>query len=115
VARAIGAAGALRVLTGIGLLLYPQEMGCATLTCHRNAQEKNSTDDSDSSDPCDKMLSNALLKEKNIKPHVIKRDILGKGKWGAYNLCGCKDGRVILKRSQDCKGPGGDPIEDFWK
>ncbi len=66
-------------------------------------------------DPCDKKLSDELLRKRDIDPHDIKRQMLGGKGWGAYNLCGCKDGRIVLKRSPDCKGAGGDDTGEFWK
>ena len=66
-------------------------------------------------DPCDKKLSDELLRDLDIDAHEIKRGLLGSSGWGAYNLCGCKDGRIVLKRSSNCKGPGGEYIYERWK
>ena len=52
-------------------------------------------------DPCDKKLDEKLLRRLGINAHKIKNDLLGGRGWGAYNLCGCKDGRIVLKRSSN--------------
>ena len=74
---------------------------------------KDCNDDDD--DKCDKMLSDELLKILGIDAHAIKRDMVPGGGWGAYNLCGCEDGRIVLKRSKNCKGPGGEDTGEKWK
>jgi hypothetical protein len=66
-------------------------------------------------DPCDKKLNDSFLKKLGISAHTIKREMVPGGGWGAYNLCGCKDGRIVLKRGADCKGLGGEPTGNFWK
>jgi RHS repeat-associated protein len=66
-------------------------------------------------DPCDKKLENSFLKELKIDAHKIKDEMLSDGNWGAYNLCGCRDGRILLKRSPDCRGSGGKETGEFWK
>jgi hypothetical protein len=71
--------------------------------------------DDDDDDKCDKKLSNAFLRQLGIDAHAIKRDMVPGGGWGAYNLCGCEDGRILLKRSKDCKDPGGDDTGERWK
>ena len=74
---------------------------------------KEQCDDKD--DKCDKKLSDEFLKRLGIDAHALKRDMVPGGGWGAYNLCGCKDGRILLKRSKDCKDPGGEDTGERWK
>jgi RHS repeat-associated protein len=78
-----------------------------------SATEENCPPDGD--DKCDKKLSDEFLKQLGIDAHAIKRNILGGGGWGAYNLCGCKDGRILLKRSKDCRDTGGEDTGEKWK
>ncbi len=75
---------------------------------------KEKCDDGDDDDPCDKKLTDQFLKQLGIDAHAIKREMVPGGGWGKYNLCGCKDGRIVLKVG-DCKWPGGDDTGESWK
>jgi RHS repeat-associated protein len=71
----------------------------------------------DDDDQCDKILDKGLLKSAGIfgKEHAVKEDALGTGKGlSKFDLCGCKDGRVVVKL-HGCKGPiiSGTPYR--WK
>jgi RHS repeat-associated protein len=79
----------------------------------RSATDENCPPDGD--DKCDKKLSDEFLEQLGIDAHAIKRDMVPGGGWGAYNLCGCGDGRILLKRSKDCKDPGGEDTGERWK
>jgi RHS repeat-associated protein len=64
------------------------------------------TDDNDD-DSCDKILDRSLLRRAGIlgKEHAVKADALGTNKsLSQYDLCGCKDGRIVVK-AHGCKGP----------
>ncbi|WNH53220.1 RHS repeat-associated core domain-containing protein [Stenotrophomonas oahuensis] len=59
----------------------------------------------DDDDPCDKKLDSATLKRAGIDGHGTKHDWLGTNKnISKYDLCGCKDGRVVVK-PRGCRGP----------
>lgn len=58
-------------------------------------------------DPCDKKLDNTLLARAGIAgfEHAVKAETLGTWKsLSLFDLCGCKDGRVVVK-ANGCKGP----------
>jgi RHS repeat-associated protein len=68
-------------------------------------------------DPCDKKLSPELLRIAGIRgnEHGIKEDALGTNKnISRYDLCGCKDGRVVVK-PWGCKGPIVSETPYRWK
>ncbi|HFZ1500239.1 TPA: RHS element core protein [Citrobacter freundii] len=67
-------------------------------------------------DPCDKKLDKSLLSKANIfDPHQVKRDWMGdKAQISRFDLCGCKDGRVVIK-AQGCKGNIASSTEFNWK
>jgi RHS repeat-associated protein len=58
-------------------------------------------------DQCDKILDRSLLRQAGIlgQEHEVKADALGTNKsLSLFDLCGCKDGRVVVK-AHGCKGP----------
>ncbi|HBC0158653.1 TPA: RHS domain-containing protein [Salmonella enterica subsp. indica] len=67
-------------------------------------------------DPCDKKLDKSLLSKASIfDPHQVKRDWMGdKAQISRFDLCGCKDGRVVIK-AQGCKGTIASSTEFNWK
>lgn len=67
-------------------------------------------------DPCDKKLDKSLLKQASIlDPHQVKKDWMGdKAQISRFDLCGCKDGRVVIK-AQGCKGDIASSTEYNWK
>jgi RHS repeat-associated protein len=73
--------------------------------------------DDDDDDTCDKVLDRSLLRKAGIsgKEHAVKADALGTNKSLAlFDLCGCKDGRVVVK-AHGCKGPVVSETEYRWK
>lgn len=74
-------------------------------------------------DPCDKKIDDRLLKKMDISdPHQVKKDWMGDGaKISRFDLCGCKDGRVVIKtkdlnaKTKECKGNIASPTEYNWK
>ncbi|EDW2795441.1 hypothetical protein H3N91_004423 [Salmonella enterica] len=75
-------------------------------------------------DPCDKKLDNRLLKKAEIfDPHQVKRDWMGdRSNITKFDLCGCKDGRVVIKikeigssKNKDCKGDITSFTDYNWK
>ncbi|EAQ6500134.1 hypothetical protein DLO04_24055, partial [Salmonella enterica] len=75
-------------------------------------------------DPCDKKLDDGLLRRMDIpNPHQVKKDWMGDtAKVSRFDLCGCKDGRVVIKDKfidgksvKDCKGKIVSPTEYNWK
>ena len=68
-------------------------------------------------DPCDRVLDKGQLKSARIKgrEHEVKADALGTNKGLArFDLCGCKDGRVVVK-AHGCKGPIIEQTPYTWK
>ena len=73
--------------------------------------------DDDDDDPCDKVLDRTLLRNAGIlgKEHEVKGDALGtKKSLSLFDLCGCNDGRVVVK-AHGCKGPIIEETEYRWK
>ncbi|ECI0413638.1 hypothetical protein AH332_09915 [Salmonella enterica subsp. salamae] len=75
-------------------------------------------------DPCDKKLDRGLLKKADIfDAHQVKKDWMGDGaRISRFDLCGCKDGRIVIKtkvvganKNMDCKGEIASPTEYNWK
>lgn len=61
----------------------------------------------DDEDDCSKILDSSLLRAAGIKgrEHEVKADELGTNKnLSKFDLCGCKDGRVVVK-AHGCRGP----------
>jgi RHS repeat-associated protein len=55
-------------------------------------------------DRCDKKLSDQLLNKLGIDGHTLKAEALGTNKnLSRFDLCGCNDGRIVVKR-YGCKG-----------
>ena len=65
-------------------------------------------------DPCDKKLKDKYLEQLGLDAHKIKNE-MARGGGGKFNLCGCKDGRIVMKMSSTCQEPGGDDTGEFWK
>jgi hypothetical protein len=81
-----------------------------TFDCSKN---DNCPDD----DSCDIILDKAQLKKAGIygREHQVKEDERGTSKNGSkFDLCGCKDGRVVLK-AHGCKGPVISETDYKWK
>lgn len=79
------------------------------------AQAVNET--KEDSDPCDILLDRGQLRSARIigKEHAVKSDSLGtKKNLSKFDLCGCKDGRVVVKY-HGCKGPILAPTPYTWK
>ena len=71
----------------------------------------------DDPDTCDIILNKAQLKKAGIfgREHEVKEDERGTSKNGSkFDLCGCKDGRVVLK-AHGCKGPVISVTDYKWK
>ncbi|MCO8648338.1 RHS repeat-associated core domain-containing protein, partial [Burkholderia multivorans] len=110
---AVGAIAGAGVMILASKILKTDDIGTASPTdsttkeCHRN----------DDCDPCDKKLDKSLLKSAGIagREHEVKQDWMGKkAKISRYDLCGCNDGRVVIK-AQGCKGPIFSETEHMWK
>ena len=74
----------------------------------------NSKDDRDN---CDIKLDKGQLKMAGLfgREHEAKEEITGSGKNNSrFDLCGCKDGRVVLKLV-GCKGPVLETTTFRWK
>lgn len=68
-------------------------------------------------DPCDTKLTIWHLKQAGVygKEHDVKKDWLGKkAPISRYDLCGCLDGRVVIK-ARGCKGGIISETEYAWK
>jgi RHS repeat-associated protein len=64
---------------------------------------------------CDKKLDTALLRRAGIDGHAVKEDWLGTNKGiSFYDLCGCDDGRIVVKR-MGCRGPVVEETNYRWK
>ena len=63
-------------------------------------------DDDPPDDDCKVRLSDFQIKKKlEIDAHEVKKDELGrKAKISRFELCLCKDGRIVI-RERMCKGP----------
>jgi uncharacterized protein RhaS with RHS repeats len=71
-----------------------------------NAKQDDDCNNNDK-DKCDQVLSKWQLKKAGVygNEHDVKSDELGtKKNLSKYDLCGCKDGRVVIK-FHGCKGP----------
>jgi RHS repeat-associated protein len=71
----------------------------------------------DDNDPCDIVLDKGQLKSAGIRglEHEVKADELGTNKnLSKFDLCGCTDGRVVLK-THGCKGPMISVTNYRWK
>ena len=76
--RALGLAGAILSLSG---------------DTPRNCPEND----------CNKKLSDEFLKRLGINAHGLKHGTIGDENAGWFDLCGCKDGRIVVKRL-GCQG-----------
>lgn len=68
-------------------------------------------------DPCDKKLDKGLLRKAGIEKmeHSIKIESVGKNNISKYDLCGCDNGKVVIK-AYGCKGKAIVDETDFmWK
>jgi RHS repeat-associated protein len=68
-------------------------------------------------DPCDIVLDKGQLTNAGIRDreHEVKADELGTNKnLSKFDLCGCKDGRVVIK-AHGCKGPIISVTDYRWK
>lgn len=100
--------------------LWPSEL--ADGTCGPNGERcrpppRNKCDDGDGDDPCDSVLSSWQLKKAGLKgkEHEVKYEWLGdRARISRYDLCGCRDGRVVIK-AHKCKGPIVDVTEYKWR
>ncbi len=64
---------------------------------------------------CDKKLDTALLRRAGVDGHAVKEDWLGTNKGiSFYDLCGCDDGRIVVKR-MGCRGPVVEETNYRWK
>lgn len=64
---------------------------------------------------CDKKLDTALLRRAGIDGHAVKEDWLGTNKGiSFYDLCGCDDGRIVVKR-MGCRGAVVEETNYRWK
>ncbi|EHM38086.1 hypothetical protein [Hafnia alvei] len=68
-------------------------------------------------DPCDKKLDKGLLRKAGIEKmeHSIKIESVGKNNISRFDVCGCNNGRVVIKE-HGCKGKNiVDETEYMWK
>jgi hypothetical protein len=81
-----------------------------------NTADECSTTTSPPEDPCDKKLEKSLLSKAGISDiHQVKKEWMGeKAKISRFDLCGCKDGRVVIKE-QGCRGKIASPTDFNWK
>lgn len=104
--------GCEALLVGTGILM--SQAGKQTAQSG-NSQAENRCKDDD--DPCDIILDKGQLKSAGIRgrEHEVKADELGTNKnLSKFDLCGCKDGRVVVK-PHGCKGPVISVTNFRWK
>ncbi|MBJ9890453.1 MULTISPECIES: RHS repeat-associated core domain-containing protein [Citrobacter] len=68
-------------------------------------------------DPCDKKLDKGLLRKAGIEKmeHSIKIEAVGRNNISKFDLCGCNNGKVVIKE-HGCKGKSiVDETEYKWK
>ncbi|EBR8053211.1 type IV secretion protein Rhs, partial [Salmonella enterica subsp. enterica serovar Altona] len=68
-------------------------------------------------DPCDKKLDKGLLRKAGIEKmeHSIKIESVGRNNISKFDLCGCNNGKVVIKE-HGCKGKSiVDETEYMWK
>lgn len=81
------------------------------------ASDENLCKSDDDNDPCDIILDKGQLKAAGIRgcEHEVKADELGTNRnLSKFDLCGCKDGRVVVK-AHGCKGPVISVTDYRWK
>ncbi|WP_165666568.1 polymorphic toxin type 33 domain-containing protein [Metapseudomonas otitidis] len=73
------------------------------------------TNDKNCPDRCDKKLDERLIKSRGYDPHELKWGTIGQKSGGKFDLCGCEDGRIVVKR-WGCKG-NDEPVDTGarWK
>ncbi len=97
------AGGCEALLLGGAILMSPAGQKAAQSAASQAGNLCKKDDD----DPCDIILDKAQLKNAGVRgrEHEVKSDELGTNKnLSKFDLCGCKDGRVVVK-AHGCKGP----------
>lgn len=104
--------GCEALLIGTGIL-----MSQAGKQAAQSASSQAGSQCKDDDDPCDIILDKEQLKSAGIRgrEHEVKADELGTNKnLSKFDLCGCKDGRVVVK-PHGCKGPVISVTNFRWK
>jgi RHS repeat-associated protein len=103
-----------RLLGGLGVLL---SLGGDTRQDEASASTTKNGGQCKDDDPCDIVLDKGQLKAAGIRgrEHEVKADELGTNRHlSKFDLCGCKDGRVVVK-AHGCKGPVISETRYTWK
>ena len=101
---------------GVGALILMSPPGQQALKAAGKAVADLCKSDDDN-DPCDVILDKGQLKAAGIRgrEHEVKSDELGTNRnLSKFDLCGCKDGRVVVK-AHGCKGPVISVTDYRWK
>ncbi|HHG6072033.1 TPA: RHS element core protein [Salmonella enterica subsp. enterica serovar Vietnam] len=97
--------------------------GAALATSGDSEKSKNKTESLTNcptmppNDPCDKKLDKGLLRKAGIEKmeHSIKIESVGRNNISKFDLCGCNNGKIVIKE-HGCKGKSiVDETEYTWK
>ncbi|HAB1662016.1 TPA_asm: hypothetical protein GB606_22430 [Salmonella bongori] len=113
------------ILEGINWLFWGSAVagGAVLATSGDSEKSKNETERLTNcptippNDPCDKKLDKGLLRKAGIEKmeHSIKIESVGRNNISKFDLCGCNNGKVVIKE-HGCKGKSiVDETEYTWK
>jgi RHS repeat-associated protein len=113
------------ILEGINWLFWGSAAaGGAVLATSGDSDQPKTKDESltncptmPPNDPCDKKLDKGLLRKAGIEKmeHSIKIESVGRNNISKFDLCGCDNGKIVIKE-HGCKGKSiVDETEYMWK
>ncbi|SQH95181.1 Protein rhsA [Salmonella enterica subsp. salamae] len=113
------------IIEGINWLFWGSTVtgGAVLATSGDSEKSKNKTESLTNcptmppNDPCDKKLDKGLLQKAGIEKmeHSIKIESVGRNNISKFDLCGCNNGKIVIKE-HGCKGKSiVDETEYTWK
>ncbi|MBT1729024.1 RHS repeat-associated core domain-containing protein [Enterobacter quasimori] len=113
------------IIEGINWLFWGSAVagGAVLATSGDSEKSKNKTESLTNcptmppNDPCDKKLDKGLLRKAGIEKmeHSIKIESVGRNNISKFDLCGCNNGKIVIKE-HGCKGKSiVDETEYTWK
>ncbi|EBN9364128.1 type IV secretion protein Rhs, partial [Salmonella enterica] len=113
------------IIEGINWLFWGSTVtgGAVLATSGDSEKSKNKTESLTNcptmppNDPCDKKLDKGLLRKAGIEKmeHSIKIESVGRNNISKFDLCGCNNGKIVIKE-HGCKGKSiVDETEYTWK
>ncbi|WP_435817348.1 RHS repeat domain-containing protein [Metapseudomonas otitidis] len=85
-------AGTLAVAQIVNVVSEWGENSAAVSTASTDTDRKNCPD------RCDKKLDEKFIESKGYDPHELKWSAIGQKNGGKFDLCGCEDGRIAVRR-----------------